>query len=92
MDASTVQATLHAGLPGATSVHVLDVSGGCGSAIEVELVWPGFAGKARLARHRTVTGALADLMPSIHALSIKKTATPEEEDKAAVAAAAKPAE
>jgi stress-induced morphogen len=85
VDAATVQAALEAGLINTTSVSVIDVSGGCGSAFEVALIWPGFAGKTRLARHRAVTGALAEMMPSIHALSIKKTATPEEAEVAAAA-------
>lgn len=84
VDAASVTAALHAALPG-SKADVLDVSGGCGSAFEVALVWHGFEGKARLARHRAVTGALADLMPDIHALSIK-CATPGE-DQAAQAGA-----
>ena len=92
--AATVQAALERALPGAR-VAVTDTSGGCGAAFEVALVWDGFAGKTRLARHRAVTSALQPLMPAIHALSITKTKTPAEEEEGgsepAPAEAAKPA-
>ena len=89
VDAAAVRTTLEAALPSA-SITVTDISGGCGSAFEVALVWAGFAGKPRLARHRAVTGALAGLMPSIHALSVTKAKTPQEEAEAG-GGAAKPA-
>ena len=43
------------------------------------MVSPNFAGKRVLERQRMVNAALAPLMPEIHALSIKKTKTPEED-------------
>jgi stress-induced morphogen len=46
-----------------------------------------FAGKRVLERHKLVNAALSQLMGDIHALSIKKTKTPEEEAAAAAAAA-----
>ncbi|KAG2455170.1 hypothetical protein HYH02_000986 [Chlamydomonas schloesseri] len=69
----------------ATSVEVVDTSGGCGSAFEVYVVSPQFEGKTLIARHRLVNDALKAEMAHIHALSIKKAQTP------AQAAAAAPA-
>jgi stress-induced morphogen len=62
-----------------TVVDVEDVSGGCGASFVVSVVSESLAGKTRLARHRTIQAALAELMPAIHALSISKAATPGEE-------------
>jgi stress-induced morphogen len=50
----------------------------CGSAFEVYIVAAAFEGKRLLQRHQLVNRALSDLMPEIHALSIKRTKTPEE--------------
>lgn len=58
----------------------------CGTSYEVRLVSAAFAGKRLLERHKLVNAALAELMPDIHALSIKKAKTPEEEEAAAAAA------
>lgn len=60
----------------AESVNVVDTSGGCGAAFEVEIVSPQFEGKTLLARHRLVNDTLKEEMASIHALSIKKCQTP----------------
>jgi len=61
---------------------------GCGTSFEVRVVSAAFAGKRLLERHKLVNAALADLMPDIHALSIKKAKTPEEEAAAGAAVAA----
>jgi BolA protein len=45
----------------------------------VHIVSPAFAGKRLLERHKMVNAALAPLMGSIHALSIRKAKTPEED-------------
>lgn len=51
---------------------------GGGGHFQVHIVSPAFAGKSRLARHRLVYAALADLMEQeIHALSIRAL-TPDE--------------
>jgi stress-induced morphogen len=39
-----------------------------------------FEGKRVLERHKLVNAALAPLMPEIHALSIRKAKTPQEEE------------
>lgn len=55
-----------------------DPRSGCGTSFEVSVVSKQFQGKPALARHRLVHGALGDTMANIHALSIKKTQTPEQ--------------
>ncbi|WZN60889.1 BolA-like protein [Chloropicon roscoffensis] len=63
----------------AKELEVFDTSGGCGASFEVGLVVSEqFAGKRALQRHRLVNGALKEELEEIHALSIKKTYTPEE--------------
>ncbi|KAJ0969612.1 hypothetical protein J5N97_022489 [Dioscorea zingiberensis] len=57
-------------------LQVVDTSGGCGASFEVEVVSEKFEGKRLLERHRMVNAALAELMQSIHALSIKKALAP----------------
>lgn len=59
----------------------------CGTSFEVHVVSAAFAGKRVLERHKLVNAALSQLMGDIHALSIKKTKTPEEEAAAAAAVA-----
>ncbi|EFN50866.1 hypothetical protein CHLNCDRAFT_141798 [Chlorella variabilis] len=56
---------------------------GCGTSFALYIVSESFAGKRLLERHKLVNLALAPLMPHIHALSIKKAKTPEEEQGAA---------
>lgn len=51
---------------------VIDTSGGCGASFDVAVVSDAFNGKMLIARHRLVHDALAELMPDIHALSIKR--------------------
>lgn len=55
-----------------------DPDTGCGTSFEVSVVSKQFQGKAPLARHRLVHGALGDTMANIHALTIKKAHTPEQ--------------
>ncbi|KAH0460232.1 hypothetical protein IEQ34_010895 [Dendrobium chrysotoxum] len=57
-------------------LQVIDTSGGCGASFDVEVVSEKFEGKRLLERHRLVNAALAEQMPQIHALSIKKALTP----------------
>jgi BolA family transcriptional regulator, general stress-responsive regulator len=80
-----LEARLNAAL-GATSVHIEDDSAAhaghagaaSGSHYTVTIVADGFAGKARVARHRLVYDALAEEMRrGIHALAIKAY-TPQE--------------
>eukprot|EP00227_Mantoniella_beaufortii_P018481 CAMPEP_0197581780 /NCGR_PEP_ID=MMETSP1326-20131121/5186_1 /TAXON_ID=1155430 /ORGANISM="Genus nov. species nov., Strain RCC2288" /LENGTH=89 /DNA_ID=CAMNT_0043145731 /DNA_START=80 /DNA_END=346 /DNA_ORIENTATION=- len=72
----------------ASEVTVTDISGNCGESFEVSVVSKLFAGKPVLARHRLVHGAMGDEMANIHALSIKKALTPEQNEAAAATAAA----
>ena len=61
---------------------VVDQSGGCGSAFEItKVVSSSFEAKAPLARHRLVNAALREELASLHALSIKRCLTPQEEDE-----------
>ncbi|KAL2342948.1 hypothetical protein Fmac_004233 [Flemingia macrophylla] len=59
-------------------LEVSDTSGGCGASFVVEIVSEQFDGKRLLERHRMVNAALEEEMKEIHALSIKKTLTPEQ--------------
>ncbi len=57
--------------------HAGSVAGG--GHYDLTIVSAQFAGKNTLARHRMVMALFADLIPHpIHALSIKKTLTPDE--------------
>lgn len=55
----------------------------CGTSFEVGVVSSKFQGKAVLARHRLVHGALDAVMKDIHALSITSAKTPEQAAQAA---------
>ncbi|KAA8546966.1 hypothetical protein F0562_003395 [Nyssa sinensis] len=59
-------------------LEVIDTSGGCGASFTVEIVSEQFEGKRLLERHRMVNAALTEEMKNIHALSIKKSVTPEQ--------------
>ncbi|GMH35783.1 hypothetical protein BSKO_03651 [Bryopsis sp. KO-2023] len=77
IDASQVQKALEERLE-ASDVEVVDTSGGCGAAFEVYVVSQKFEGKKVLERHRMVKSALEEEMKVIHALSIKRTWTPQQ--------------
>jgi stress-induced morphogen len=55
----------------------------CGESFEVEVVSSSSRGSSRSARHRLIHDALKNEMASIHALSIKKSQTPEQAAAAA---------
>ncbi|PSS35069.1 hypothetical protein CEY00_Acc02265 [Actinidia chinensis var. chinensis] len=59
-------------------LEVIDTSGGCGASFAIEIVSAQFEGKRLLERHRMVNAALVEEMKEIHALSIKKTLTPDQ--------------
>lgn len=61
----------------AVHVKVTDVSGGCGSMFDVEVVSPQFAGQSRVKQHRMVNEILKEEIKSMHGLTIK-TMTPEQ--------------
>lgn len=53
-----------------TSVSVKDVSAGCGSFFQVEVVSPVFEGKGLVQQHRMVNEALREEIKVIHGLTI----------------------
>lgn len=61
----------------ATHVNVVDVSGGCGSMFNVEVVSPQFEGVTRVKQHRMVNEVLKDEIKGMHGLTIR-TMTPEQ--------------
>ena len=63
----------------ASHVSIVDTSGSCGSAFEIQFcVSPKFEGKNSLTKQRLVTKALEREMDKIHALSMKKLISPED--------------
>jgi len=72
-----IRRCIEAALPGA-QVRIADTTG-AGDHFDVAVTAAAFAGKTMIEQHRLVYGALADLMPQIHALSLR-TAAPEEKD------------
>ena len=58
--------------------NVKDVSGGCGSFIEVSVESNAFRGKTVLQQHRMVTKALKNEIPNLHGLTIKTELPPTE--------------
>ena len=67
MQTGTIKQMIESGLPGSEA----QVSGD-GTHFEAIVICDDFAGKAMLARHRMVYGALGDAMQSaIHALSMR---------------------
>lgn len=54
-----------------TFVKAVDLSDGCGSKFEVEVVSSEFAGKPLLQQHRLVHKAIEEERKSIHALTLK---------------------
>mmetsp|Transcript_3635 Transcript_3635/g.10539 ORF Transcript_3635/g.10539 Transcript_3635/m.10539 type:complete len:88 (+) Transcript_3635:337-600(+) len=63
----------------ASTVSVVDNSGGCGTAFTVAVVSTKFDGVKLLQRQRMVNTALRGELKDIHALSIKHCWTPEQE-------------
>lgn len=66
----------------AKDVTVVDDSGGCGSSFTVAVVSAQFEGRKLLDRHKLVNAALKQEMQDIHALSIKKCWTPDQQASA----------
>jgi len=75
VDPAEVRSRIESALPGAR-VEVADTTGG-GDHFEVSVAAAAFAGLGLVEQHRLVYGALGDLMPRIHALSLR-TETPGE--------------
>jgi len=73
-----IQRCVEAALPGAR-VLVADTTG-AGDHFEVQVSADAFKGKGLVEQHQLVYGALASLMPRIHALSLR-TQVPEEKVK-----------
>ena len=83
--AASVEAALRTAFPGAATLSVEDVSGGCGASFSLRIVDEAFAGVAPLARQRRVHAALGGAVKAIHALEIKAW-TPAQAAAAAAAA------
>jgi len=75
LDADDLRASLAHAFPDATIAA--EDSTGAGDHFAVTVVSASFAGKSLVERHQMVYGALAALMPRIHALQLK-TVTPGE--------------
>ena len=75
LDAGEIRASLTRAFPDATIAA--EDSTGAGDHFAVTIVSASFAGKTLVERHQMVYGALAVLMPRIHALQLK-TVTPGE--------------
>jgi len=68
-----IRQSIERALPGAR-VHVEDTTG-AGDHFEVEVTASAFSGKTRVEQHQLIYRALGDLMPRIHALSIRTAAS-----------------
>ena len=74
MPAAEIEALIRAGLPGA-DVTITDLAGD-GDHYAARVVWDGFGGMSRVARHKAVYAALEGRMGStLHALQLT-TAVP----------------
>ena len=67
-----IRRSIETALPGAR-VEVEDTTG-AGDHFAVEVSAQAFAGRTLVEQHQLVYGALGDLMPRIHALSLRTTA------------------
>eukprot|EP01031_Cornospumella_fuschlensis_P038782 gene38783-47160_t len=63
------------GIPNVEYVKAVDLSDGCGSKFEIEVVSSEFAGKPLLAQHRLVHKAIEKERQTIHALTVKTRAS-----------------
>ncbi|XP_067651034.1 bolA-like protein 3 [Haliotis asinina] len=57
--------------PGATSVQVADISGGCGAMYQISIEASEFTGKSTLQQQRMVYKALSEEIKEMHGLQIK---------------------
>lgn len=72
--ASILEEKILANLPGVLSVKATDLSDGCGSKFEIEVVCEEFKGKPLLAQHRLIHKAIEEERKHIHALTLKTKA------------------
>ncbi|XP_041375553.1 bolA-like protein 3 [Gigantopelta aegis] len=68
--------TLKTKFPGATTINVEDISGGCGAMYQISVEAKEFKGKRTVQQHLLVNEALADEIKDMHGLQIK-TKVPE---------------
>mmetsp|Transcript_11082 Transcript_11082/g.15280 ORF Transcript_11082/g.15280 Transcript_11082/m.15280 type:complete len:80 (-) Transcript_11082:74-313(-) len=66
-----LESKIKTSLEGVQSIKVTDLSDGCGSKFEIEIVAEEFIGKPLLAQHRLVHKAIEEERKSIHALTLK---------------------
>ncbi|XP_071084114.1 bolA-like protein 3 [Haliotis cracherodii] len=57
--------------PGATSVQVADISGGCGAMYQISIEASEFQGKTTLQQQRMVNKALSEEIKEMHGLQLK---------------------
>lgn len=61
---------LRSQFPGATSVEVSDISGGCGAMYQIAIEAEEFRGKKTVAQHRLVNQVLAEEIKEMHGLQL----------------------
>lgn len=66
---------IRASLLGVQHVKATDVSDGCGSKFEIEVISSEFQGKPLLAQHRLVNKAIEEERKHIHAITLKTRAS-----------------
>lgn len=71
VSAEALEEKIKTSLSGVLFVKAVDVSDGCGSKFELEVVSSEFAGKPLLVQHRLVNRAIEEERKSIHALTLK---------------------
>ncbi|ORX91084.1 bola-like protein [Basidiobolus meristosporus CBS 931.73] len=57
-----------------SSLHVHDISGGCGSMYAIEIVSKNFEGLSLVKQHRLVTEFLAEDIKQMHGIQLKTSA------------------
>ncbi|RYH05135.1 BolA family transcriptional regulator [archaeon] len=73
--AELLESKVRESIPNVEYVKAVDLSDGCGSKFEIEVVSSEFAGKPLLAQHRLVHKAIEKERQTIHALTVKTRAS-----------------
>ncbi len=73
--AEALETKINATLADVLFVKATDVSDGCGSKFELEVVCTAFIGKPLIAQHRLVNKAIEEERKYIHAITIKTRST-----------------
>lgn len=72
-----IESILRRTFPKATTIHVQDISGGCGAMFELQIISTEFHGLPKVKQHMLVNKALAAEISNMHGLRIF-TDTPDE--------------